>query len=103
VILAPGYGQAGAIELLGRGRGLPPVAALQNSYHLWGLPDGPLDVVVAVGFGARTLGELFEEVELVATVDCPGCPRWRDDAPIRVARRPRVPLREAWEGLKSYR
>lgn len=33
IVLVPSYGQAGALELLGRGRNLPPVSATQNNYH----------------------------------------------------------------------
>ena len=36
MFFAPRYGQAGAIEGLGRSRGLTPVYSTHNSYHTWG-------------------------------------------------------------------
>jgi hypothetical protein len=39
VVIAPSYGQAGALELLGRG--LPPVLSGHNTYFLWGLEQAP--------------------------------------------------------------
>ncbi|MEW6363890.1 MAG: glycosyltransferase family 39 protein [Acidobacteriota bacterium] len=103
IILVPSYGQAGAIELLGRGRGLPPVYASQNSYFHWGPPKGPVDAAIIVGpFTEETARWLFDEVTLVRVHDCDGCMKWRDDAPIWIARRPKVLLRDAWPELKHY-
>jgi hypothetical protein len=65
IILAPSYGQAGAIELFGRGfseetakalfeteeRGLPPVFSGQNNYFLWGPPEDPVEAAVFVSSG----------------------------------------------------
>ena len=49
VIIVPSYGQAGAIELLGRGRELPPVYATQNSFWHWGPPDEPVETAIMMG------------------------------------------------------
>lgn len=103
IILAPTYGQAGAIELLGRGRDLPPVYATQNSYFHWGPPDDPVETAIVLGpFGEATVRRLFEEVELAAVHDCEWCMAWRDRQPIWLARRPKVRLRDAWPFLKHY-
>jgi 4-amino-4-deoxy-L-arabinose transferase-like glycosyltransferase len=101
VILAPSYGHAGAVEILGRD--LPPVVSPHLSWARWSdeiLRELEVDVVVAMSFGPDELGRAFAEVEQVATLRCDQCPRWRRDMPVYVARRPRgEPLRDllaAW-------
>jgi hypothetical protein len=103
VVIVPSYGQAGALELLGRG--LPPVLSGHNTYFLWGLEQVPrLDPRVAITLGARpaTLEAVFAEVQAVAEYRCAYCPRWRDRMAIHVARGARVPLAEAWPRLKRF-
>jgi hypothetical protein len=103
IILVPSYGQAGAIELLGRGRGLPPVYATQNSYFHWGPPRDPVDVAVITGpFSAATVNRFYEDVELARVHDCDWCMPWRDELPIWIARGQKVSFREVWPMLKHY-
>ena len=90
-IVAPSYGQAGAIELLGRGRDLPPAYATQNSYFGWGPPPESTNVAIIVGpFSEEGARYYFEEVELARIHDYDWCMPWRDEIPIWVARKPRL-------------
>ena len=102
LILVPSYGHAGALELLGKPHDLPPVASPQNTYHLWGFGDLPTDVLISVGIGPDSLRELYEEVQQVAVYRCDYCMPWRDNAPIYVARGPKVPLADVWPRFKHY-
>jgi hypothetical protein len=103
IILAPSYGQAGAIELFGRGRDLPPVQGLQNSYHTWGPPRDPVDVTIVIGpFGEDALEWLFEEFEHGRIHDCDWCMPWRDEISIWVARGQKLPYHEVWPELGHY-
>ncbi len=107
VILAPSYGHAGAIELLGGGN-LPSVLSPHNHYYLWGrdgihrLEGG---VLISIGYGTDAIGPMYESVEQVAIYDCDYCMTWRDEMPIYVARGfrlPRAELEPAWEAAKNY-
>lgn len=103
VILAPSYGEAGAIELLGRGRDLPPVYGFQNSNFHWGPPPDTLDVAIILGpFSEQGVRHYFGEVELARIHDCDWCMPWRDDMPIWLARKPRMLFRDLWPELKHY-
>jgi hypothetical protein len=103
IILAPSYGQAGAIELFGRGRGLPPVYATQNEYSQWGPPADPVDAAVVIGpFGEKTVRWLFADVECVRVYTCDFCTKWRDKAPIWLARGQKVLFRDAWPRLTHF-
>jgi hypothetical protein len=102
MILAPSYGHAGAIEMFGPEYGLPPVAGLQNNYHLWGLPEGPIDTVISLGLGPEMLSPVFERVEEAGFYECDYCMRWRDEMTIYIAREPKVDLHKAWKDFGYY-
>jgi len=102
LILAPSYGHAGAIELWGREYNLPPVCCGQNTYYLWGPGSVDVEVLVSIGYGTETLGELFDEVTEVRRTTCEYCPAWRRDLPIFIARRPKMPWRESWWRFKHF-
>jgi hypothetical protein len=103
IILVPTYSQAGAIELLGRGRGLPPVYATQNNYYHWGPPPDSVDVTIVTGpFQEATVRDFYESVELARLGDCDWCMPWVGKAPVWIARGQRSPLSEVWPMLKHY-
>lgn len=104
-VLAGSYGEAGALEVLGRPLGLPPVVSGHNSYWTWSAPL-PADAVVVVA-SARTrdedLARAFEHVETHGAVRCALCLPAQRDAPIRVARALRIPPEELHRALRVYR
>jgi Dolichyl-phosphate-mannose-protein mannosyltransferase len=99
---APSYGQAGALEWLGRDRGLTPVYSTHNTYYLWGPPPEPIDVAIVIGNTSERLGELFESVELATVHDCEFCMPWRDHMPIWIVRRERTPVASHWREWKHF-
>lgn len=102
VFFAPSYGQAGALEWLGRSRGLLPVYCTHNTYYFWGPPPEPVDVAIVLGDREERLSELFESVELAAVYDCRFCMPWRDEMPIWIARHPRRPIADIWPEGKHF-
>lgn len=99
---APSYGQAGALEWLGRDRGLTPAYSTHNTYYLWGPPPEPVDVAIVIGNSAERLGELFESVELAKVHDCEFCMPWRDEMPIWIVRNERTPVASHWAEWKHF-
>jgi 4-amino-4-deoxy-L-arabinose transferase-like glycosyltransferase len=103
VIVVASYGHAGALELLGRGRDLPPVYAPQNSYYSWGPPPDSVDVVILTGpFDEDAVRSMFAVVDQVWVHDCRWCTPWRDEIPFWVAREPRLSMADLWPRLKHY-
>ncbi len=99
-VLAGDYGYAGALELFGPEKGIDRVIGNHNSYFLWGPGDPSPAVVVAFGIPREILDRLFARVERAANFRCDFC--YQDGMPIWIAREPRVPLVEAWPGLKHF-
>lgn len=103
VVFGQNYGEAGAVDVLGRSRGLPPAISGHNSYWLWGPPPGAgAEVVVVLGDDREDLEALFHRVERAGTVECDYCMPYEDDLPVWVARDLRGDLRELWPAVRSF-
>ena len=70
-VIAANYGEAGALDVLGKGRGLPPTVSGNMSYRYWRPARLRSDRVVVVGYDVATLGSLCSEYRVVARVHVP--------------------------------
>jgi hypothetical protein len=66
-IFAQDYGQAGAIDFLGRHYGLPPALSGDRTYFLWGPRGYSGNCLIVLGDRREQLEELFDHVEYVGT------------------------------------
>ncbi len=69
VLLTGSYGEAGAIDLFGPDRGLPPATSPQNGYPDLRWPTDDDAVVVTIRLGPAYLDRFFETCEEVDRVD----------------------------------
>ncbi len=70
-IFGQNYGQAGAIDFFGAKMGLPPAISGHQNYFYWGAHGFSGNCMIVLGDTPERLGELFESVERVGTVDHP--------------------------------
>lgn len=101
-VLAGNYGEAGAIDILGRTYGLPRAIGGHNNYYLWGPGNASGEVAIALGVEESRLRRLFASVERAAVFRCEYCMGYEDDLPVYLARQPFRPLPAAWPLLKHY-
>ena len=101
VIVTSNYGEAGAIELMGRSRGMV-AASGHNNYWLWGPPSRPADVAIFPRRNRTNLDRLFAEVEQVGQTDCGDCMPYENQLPIFICRGPRTPLVVLWPSFKHF-
>lgn len=64
-IFAQDYGQAGAVDFLGRRYGLPPALSGDRTYWIWGPRGYSGNCLIVLGDRRSRLEELFEHVEYV--------------------------------------
>ncbi len=102
IVFTPNYGVAGAIELLGPARGLPPVYSGHNNYWFWGPPQQVDPVVIIVGGEGEEHQELFTSVERAAVTDCGDCMPYENGNPVYVCEGLRRPVPELWPLLKHF-
>ena len=101
-IFAPDYGVAGAIELLGRRRGLPAAISGHNNYWLW----GPRGWDGTRRDRRRRHGGTAEAALRVRRTsrhhDCGLCMPYENNRPVWIAAACVRPWREVWPLLKHY-
>jgi Dolichyl-phosphate-mannose-protein mannosyltransferase len=102
-IFAQDYGQAGAIDFLGRRYGLPPALSGHQTYFLWGPRGYSGNCLVVLDDHRERLEELFEHVEYVGTsADNPYA--LERQIPVYVCRGARFgTLEKVWPQLKKWR
>jgi hypothetical protein len=106
-IFTSNYGEAGALTILGPGRGLTnPVLSSQNAYSDWGPPPGTPSTVLCVGeFDATSLRRFWSDVTEVAPIRMPDGVHDQEmagHAAIYVCREPRGSWAQMWPDLRHY-
>jgi Dolichyl-phosphate-mannose-protein mannosyltransferase len=110
VIFAGDYGEAGAINELGRGTGLPTAVSGDNTEWWWGPGNPHATTVVAVMPGpiditdpAAYLTQFFTHVRLAATLSNPyGLHNQEWGGHVYVCTGPRHPWAQLWPRLRHY-
>jgi hypothetical protein len=102
ILFCDNYGEAGAIDFLGKQYGLPKAASGHNNYWLWGPGNWDADIVIAIGPEREDLLADFEEVREAAVIVSEYARPFETNLPIYMARRPKTSLRELWPKAKHF-
>jgi hypothetical protein len=100
-VLTGNYGEAGAIEHLGRARGLVAVSG-HNNYWLWGPQGRGTKTLIVLSRHPERLRTWWADVQRAGETACGDCMPYENHLPIWVCRRPIVPLASRWPDLKHY-
>jgi hypothetical protein len=101
-VYAQNYGQAGAVEWLGRNGDLPPVRSGHNNYWLWGPGGGDPRTAIIIG------GDREDNESVCTTLVEAGRVRnayampYEDDKPVYLCRGLKKSLRDLWPELKHF-
>lgn len=102
-IFAQDYGQAGAIDFLGRTYGLPPALSGHQTWWLWGPRGYTGSCLVVLDDDRETLEQKFEQVEFVGR-SADNRYALEREIPVFIVRRPKFgSLQEVWPRLKKWR
>jgi hypothetical protein len=102
-IFGQDYGQAGAIDFLGRGYGLPSALSGDRTYFLWGPRGYSGNCLIVLGDTRQKLESLFREVQFVGlSADNPYA--LEKQIPVFICRGAKFgTLAQAWPRLKHWR
>jgi hypothetical protein len=100
-ILAGDYGEAGAIDLLGRKYGLPHAISGHQNYYLWGPHGSTGESVLALGLSRKQLESRFCSVEDAGTVYHPYSMPHEHFTVYRCSS-PKQPMTALWSTLKDW-
>jgi hypothetical protein len=96
------YGEAGAIEHLGRDRGLVAISG-HNNYWLWGYGGRTGNVAIVVSRSREDQERAFTSVEQAGAIDCGDCMPYENGQFIFICRGLKPPpLAERWASLKHF-
>ena len=101
-IFGQNYGEAGAVDLFGRRRGLPHAISGHNSYWLWGPGDERIDVVIIIGGKREDNARYFDQIEVIGQTQSPWAMPYERSLDISIGRQPKVDIRELWPQLKKF-
>ncbi len=102
-VFAQDYGQAGAIDFLGRRYGLPSALSGHQTYFLWGPRGYSGNCMIVLGDRQDRLEQLFQHVQYVGTsADNPyALEKWID---VFICRGPKFgTLAQVWPQIKKWR
>lgn len=101
-IFAQDYGQAGAIDFLGRRYGLPPALSGHQTYYLWGPRGYSGNCLIVLDDTREVLEQKYEQVEYVGASDNPYA--LEREIPVFICRKAKYgSLAELWPKLKKWR
>jgi Dolichyl-phosphate-mannose-protein mannosyltransferase len=101
-LFASDYGVAGAVDLLGPARGLPPAVSGHNSYWIWGPPPSSTQVLLVHSDDEAELRELFTSVIHFRRLGCGHCMPYESESSVWICRGPKRPWAELWAGAKNF-
>ena len=96
------YGEAGAIDLLGKSHGLPDAISGHNNYWLWGFDRYTGDVMVLIGGKESDLARSFTSLTPAGLISNPYSMPYENNLTVWVARGIRKPIKEIWPEVKSF-
>jgi hypothetical protein len=102
IIVTGNYGEAGAINYLGRRFGLPHAFTQHNSFFYWGPKGDRAEVVISVGRDPRDMEPVFEKVVVAGHVEAPYAMPYETRQPILVCYGLKPPLQDAWRRGRHF-
>ncbi|MFC1557422.1 glycosyltransferase, partial [candidate division KSB1 bacterium] len=100
VLIGFNYGEAGALDFLGKKYGLPNAISTHNNYHLWGPGERSGDIAISL-MDREILEIMYERVEQFAVFDHEyNMPYER--GPLYICRNLTMTKQEIWKRFKNF-
>jgi len=101
-VFGQNYGEAGAIDVLGRRLGLPRALSGHNSYWMWGPGDWDGSVLIIIGGDRDDNAVFFDHIEIVGQTSSPYSMPYERGLDVSIGRGLRMPVAQAWPRLKHF-
>ena len=102
-IFTSNYGEASAVNFLGRGLGLPKAISGHNNYYVWGPGSCSGQVLITIGVSLSTMQRAYGNVTLLTTNECSYCISYEQILPIYLCTNPNfTSLATLWSGVRHY-
>ncbi len=102
-IFTSNYGEASAVNFLGKSLGLPKAISGHNSYYIWGPDSCSGKVLITVGISLTSAQSEYANVTLLTTIKCQYCMDLENNVPVLLCTNPRfASIASVWPRVRSY-
>lgn len=102
-IFTSNYGEASAVNFLGRSLGLPKAISGHNSYYIWGPGSCSGQVLITVGVAQSAAEQSYKNVTLLTTITCQYCMNLENNLPVLLCMNPNFSsIASVWPKVRSY-
>ncbi len=102
-VFTSNYGEASAVNFLGRSLGLPEAISGHNSYFIWGPDSCSGQVLITVGIPLSSIGTIYKNVTLLTTITCQYCMDIENNLPVYLCMNPNfTSLAGEWQIARHY-
>ena len=101
VIWAENYGEAGAVEILGKKYGLPNPVSRHGSFWLWGYGNKDAAVWISLGNEKSSVEYVFKDVELVKIISHKYAIGEENGIPLYICRNPQIDIEKWWKDYEK--
>ena len=102
-ILTSNYGEASAVDFLGRGSVLPKAISGHNNYYVWGPGSCTGNVMITIGYSQSDDQNSFGNVTLLTTLTCEYCISYEQNLPVYVCYNPTFSsIASVWSLVRHY-
>jgi hypothetical protein len=101
-VFGQNYGEAAAVDVLGRKLGLPPAISGHNSYWMWGPEGWDGSVLIIIGGDREDNARFFESIEIIGPADHPYAMPYERHLDVSIGRKLKMPVAEVWPRLKHF-
>jgi Dolichyl-phosphate-mannose-protein mannosyltransferase len=102
-IFTSNYGEASAVNFLGKSLALPKAISGHNNYYIWGPDSCTGQVIITVGIPLSSIQKAYGNVTLLTTLRCQYCMNNENDLPVYLATNPNFSsLAAFWPMARHY-
>jgi hypothetical protein len=102
VLWAENYGEAGALQILGKKYNLPNPISRHGSFWTWGYGNKDADVWISLGNEKSSVEYVFEEVKLVKMITHKYAISEENGIPLYICRKPKIDIDKWWKDYEEY-
>jgi hypothetical protein len=102
-IFTSNYGEASAVNFLGKNLGLPKAISGHNNYYIWGPDSCSGQVLITVGVSLSTIKQAYKNITALTTLTCEYCISYEQILPVYLCMAPNfTSLQGLWTGVRQY-
>ena len=102
-IFTSNYGEASAVNFLGKSLGLPEAISGHNNYFIWGPGSCDGQVLITIGVSLSTLQQAYGSITTLTTMECSLCISYEQVLPVYLCTQPNfTSLAALWPGVRHY-